>query len=116
MTQPKANVGVIDSIHPHQIYRMTMHEQIFGYGRQRIAELIKEGKLPTPMPLSAGGRSLAWTGQQILDHRARMAALADERAKATASRPPAPQPKAFVKKLKLRRGPAPVQRNQQRGV
>jgi hypothetical protein len=54
----------------------------FGYGPTMQEELIKQGKLPMPFPLSEDGRAQGWTGGQILDHIARMQVLAAERLEA----------------------------------
>jgi hypothetical protein len=88
-------LGAID---PAGSYRTTLSEEIFGLGPQRIIDKEKSGELPPSSPLTPSSRFRAWTGQQILDHRAKMQALVS---------PPRPQPKQFaaaqkIKKQKLR--------------
>jgi hypothetical protein len=79
----------------------------FGYEQARIDALEKQKKLPRSFPLSEGGRARAWTGAQILDHRAEMQKRAEAELAAAKDQPPMPQPealvKANVKKVKLRR-------------
>jgi hypothetical protein len=101
----KATVESIGAILPDQIYRTSLAPTIFGYGPQRARDLEKSGQLPLSSPLSPKSKYRAWTGQQILDHRAAMRKLAEETAKALRDRPKQEQPLALqpkVKKLKLR--------------
>jgi hypothetical protein len=101
MTRPKATISLPGEIQPGQFYRTTLSPAIFGVGWQSARNKILAGELPTPSGDPAG-----WTGQQILDHRAKMQALADAKALADAARPKQPQPAAFkrkTKKMKLRR-------------
>jgi hypothetical protein len=102
MTARKKSVQLIGEIEPQQIYRVTLSPALFGYGQQRTNDLIESGELPMPFPLSASSRFRAWTGTQIIEHRARMQELAA--AKLKVERPAQPQPVAQqkIKKLKLR--------------
>jgi hypothetical protein len=103
MTRKKVSVELIGEILPDQIYRTTLSPAIFGYGKQRTDDLVRTGELPTPFPLSPSSRFKAWTGEQIIAHRARMREIAAAQLKA--ERPPQPQPLALqpkIKKLKLR--------------
>jgi hypothetical protein len=105
MTKRKDSSELIGAILPDQIYRTTLSPAIFGYGTQRTRDLIREQKLPLPAPLTPGSRFEFWTGAQILQHRADMRKLAEEKAKADRARPPQEQPLALqpkTKKLKLR--------------
>jgi hypothetical protein len=101
----KGSTELIGEILPDQIYRTTLATTIFGYAPQRARDLEKSGQLPQSFPLSPSSKFRAWTGAQILDHRARMRALAGQQAKAERERPPQPQPLALqrkIKKMKLR--------------
>lgn len=109
MTAKRYPPEPIGTIQPDQIYRVNLSPQIFGYGPQATRDKIRNGELPLPHPLSPSARTEAWTGQQILDHRARMKALAEEKAKAELAtdgtkQPQPPQLAAAqkIKKLKLR--------------
>ena len=57
--------------------------------------LEKKKLLPLSFPLSEGGRARAWTGGQILDHRAEMQKRAEAELAAAKDQPPMPQPKAL---------------------
>jgi hypothetical protein len=107
MTRPtRKDIPPIGEIDPGQFYRITMSPAIFHLGWQATKNKIKAGKLPRPFPQNEGSHITGWTGQQILDHRARMQALAEAEAAADAVRPKQPQPEALrgkVKKLKLKR-------------
>jgi hypothetical protein len=61
---------------------------------------VKAGQLPRPSPLTPGSNREGWLGQQILDHRRDMQALAEQKAATDAARPKQSQPKAFQKKVK----------------
>jgi hypothetical protein len=105
MTKPKPNLEPIGEILPGMLYRTTLCPVIFGYGPQRRDDLIEKEELPRPAPLSKSSRFEYWTGQQILDHRAAMRKLAEEKAAADKLRPAQPQPLALqhkIKKQKLR--------------
>jgi len=100
----RQRLGEID---PAGIYRTTLSEEIFSLGPQAVTDKEKTGELPPSFPLSASSRFRAWTGQQILDHRASMKELAEKELAAAKDRPPMPQPKQLeagqkTKKLKLR--------------
>jgi hypothetical protein len=106
MTARKKTVELIGDIEPQLIYRVTLSPAIFGYGQQRTNELIKNGELPVPFPLSATSTFKAWTGQQILDHRAAMQKQAEANVRGLRERPKQEQPKALqpkIKKLRLRK-------------
>jgi hypothetical protein len=103
MTAKKKPVELIGDIKPDQIYRTTLSPAIFGLGPQATSDKEKIGELPPSFPLSPSSRFRAWTGQQILDHRAKMQALAAEQA--TEKRPQPPQfvgTRLKIKKQKLR--------------
>jgi len=101
----KAVIESIGGIRADQIYRTNLAPTIFGYGVERARTLEKSGQLPPSFPLSASSKYRAWTGQQILDHRADMRELAEANAKALRERSPQAQPAALqpkIKKQKLR--------------
>ena len=90
----------------------------FGYEQAAIDILEKKKLLPLSFQLSEGGRARAWTGGQILDHRAEMQKRAEAELAAAKDQPPMPQPKALVnvrkvKKVKLRR---PIKQYKKIGV
>ena len=95
MTRPKQEIARLDEINPGQFYRTTLAPAIFGIGWQACRNKILAKQLPTP-----SGQPQGWTGQQILDHRQKMQALADAKAAADAARPRQPQPPALRKKPK----------------
>jgi hypothetical protein len=107
MTRPrKDDVALIGEISPDQFYRITLSPALFDLGWQATKNKIRSGELPRPFPLSEGSKLVGWTGRQILDHRARMQALAEEQAAVDAVRPKQDQPEALrgkTKKVKLRR-------------
>ena len=88
----------IGEIQSDRIYRTTLSPAIFGYGPQATRDKIRNGELPMPFPLSPTSRFEAWTGAQILEHRARMRALAEAKAKAIAeaNKLPRSQPSALA--------------------
>jgi hypothetical protein len=100
MTKRKVEVALIGDIVPDRIYRTNLSPAIFGYGPQATKDKIESGELPPPFPLSETSRFKAWTGRQIIEHRAKMQALAAEKAAnkvitdSKRSRPQ-PQPPAF---------------------
>jgi hypothetical protein len=100
-----------------QIIRKKYGPFYFGYEQAAIAALEKKKKLPLSFLLSEGGRARAWTGAQILDHRAEMQKRAEAELAAAKDQPPMPQPKALVaaktKKLKLRAPGAAKQRRRE---
>jgi hypothetical protein len=105
MTKRKVSTELIGEILPDQIYRTTLSPAIFGYGQQRVIDLVEMGELPVPFPLSPSSRFKAWTGQQIIDHRARMKELAAAQLEIERNRPAQPQSPALtakIKKMKLR--------------
>jgi hypothetical protein len=102
VTRRKLEVELIGDIQPDQIYRTTLSSTIFGYGPQATRDKIRNGDLPMPFPLSPTSRFEAWTGRQIIEHRAQMQALAAEKVKAIAdNKRPRPQPRA-LRKMKKR--------------
>jgi hypothetical protein len=108
MTRPrrKDDIPLIGEIDPGRFYRVTMSPAIFNLGVQATKNKIKDDKLPRPSPLNEDSHIYGWTGQQILDHRAKMQALAEEKAAIDAVRPKQDQPEALkkkTKKMKLRR-------------
>src|ERR1035441_2010476 len=87
----RQRLGEID---PAGIYRTTLSEELFGVGQQATKDKEKTGELLPSFPLSASSRFRAWTGQQILDHLAKMQKLAAEQleVKRAAADQPLPQP------------------------
>jgi hypothetical protein len=105
MTAKRKDAQLIGDIEPDRIYRITQSAALFGYGPQRTIDLIKSGNLPAPYPLSASSRFRAWTGAQIIAHRAKMKEIATLQLQAERARPVQPQPQNLrpkVKKQKLR--------------
>ena len=98
MTKRKIEAELNGDIQRDRIYRTTLSSAIFGYGPQATRDKIRNGELPMPFPLSPTSRFEAWTGSQIIEHRAQMQALAAEKAKAvTDNKRPRPQPRALRK-------------------
>jgi hypothetical protein len=109
MTRRKREIPILGAINPDQLYRTTLSVAIFNLGWQATKNKIKGGELPRPSPIFEGSKYEAWTGQQILDHRRDMRALAEQKAAIDAARPKQSQPAAFKrKKLKLRTSPSPL--------
>jgi hypothetical protein len=100
MTRRRKDVPLLDTINPDQLYRTTLAPALFDLGWQACRNKIRSGELPRPLPLTADSKCEAWTGRQILEHRARMAEVAAERAQAEAVRAKQSQPAAFKKKIK----------------
>jgi hypothetical protein len=100
MTRPKAAVQLIGDINPSQIYPTTQGPAIWGLGWQATKNKVKAGQLPRPSPLTPGSNREGWLGQQILDHRRDMHALAEQKAVTDAARPKQSQPAALRKKVK----------------
>ena len=98
----KDDVQLIDIV-PDRIYRTTMSEELFGLGPQATADKIKNGELPMAFPLSESSRARAWTGQQILEHRARMRELAAKKLEVERARPKQEQPRELIGKTKVRK-------------
>jgi hypothetical protein len=103
VTRPKEVVSLLDEINPDQFYRTTLAPAIFGVGWQACRNKILARELPTPF-----GDPQGWTGRQILEHRAKMQALAKAKAAADAARPKQAQPAAFKKKTKKMKLRAPA--------
>jgi hypothetical protein len=113
VTRRKREIPLLGAINPDQLYRTTLAPAIFNLGWQACKNKIKSGDLPRPSPLTPGSKYEAWTGQQILDHRKDMQALAEQKAPVDAARPKQEQPVGFkraakaapatkIKKTKLR--------------
>ncbi len=54
---------------PHQLnrmYRLRDLPQFVGLRRTQIGELIKAGEFPKPVPLSDGGRAVAWLETDLI--------------------------------------------------
>jgi predicted DNA-binding transcriptional regulator AlpA len=60
---------------PNEIIRPKDGRKYFGYGHSQLAELIKQGEIPPPFPLSETGVAKGWTGRQIIEHHRRRIAL-----------------------------------------
>jgi hypothetical protein len=111
VTRRKREIPLLEEIRPDQLYRTTLAPAIFSLGWQACKNKIRSGDLPRPFPLTPGSKYEAWTGQQILDHRRDMQALAEAKAVTDAARPRQSQPAGFkkkpvpapkIKKIKLR--------------
>jgi predicted DNA-binding transcriptional regulator AlpA len=50
----------------HRLYRPRDLPAVVGLRRTQIAELIKAGKFPKPIPLSDGGRAKAWLEKDLI--------------------------------------------------
>jgi hypothetical protein len=100
MTRRRKTVALIGDINPAQFYRTSNAPALFDLGWQATKNKILSGELPRPFPLNENSRIEGWLGSQILEHRARMRALAEERAATRAARPKQQQPKALKKKTK----------------
>src|SRR5258708_4315575 len=98
MTRRKQEIALLDEINPGQFYRTTLAPAIFGVGWQACRNKILAKELPIPF-----GDPQGWTGQQILDHRAKMQALAEAKAAADASRPKQSQPVGFKRRTKKKK-------------
>jgi hypothetical protein len=94
MTKRKNVDQLIGEILPDQIYRVSLSPVLFGYGAQTTRDKIKRGELPRPFPLSVSARFEAWTGKQILEHRARMQALAARQLEGLRGAERKPKPRA----------------------
>jgi len=104
VTRRKEAISLLGEIQPAQFYRITLAPAIFGIGWQACRNKILAGELPIP-----SGDPQGWLGSQILEHRAKMQALAEKRAATDAARPRQEQPAGFKrKKLKLRTSPSPL--------
>jgi hypothetical protein len=110
MTRRRTYAPLIGEIIPGQFYRTTQSPAIFDLGWQATKNKIRSGEFPRPMPLSEGSLITGWLGSQILEHRARMQALAEGKAKVDALRPKQPQPAALVKKVKKTKLRRPARR------
>jgi hypothetical protein len=91
-----------DKLDPLQIVRLVNGEKVFGLKASALKSKMEKGEIPTPIPLSDSGRALGWTGRQIMDHHARMAVLAAERAAKRASFRVPTTKKPPIQKAKLR--------------
>jgi prophage regulatory protein len=52
--------------HLNRLYRLREVEQFAGLKRTQIAELIKAGEFPKPIPLSDSGRAVAWLEHELI--------------------------------------------------
>jgi hypothetical protein len=100
MTRPKGAVQLIGDIVPAQFYPITQSPAIFGVGWQSARDKIRAGELPRPFPLTPNSNREGWTGRQILEHRARMQEIAEQKAAADAAKPKREQPPGFKRKIK----------------
>jgi hypothetical protein len=117
MTRRRKDIPLIGEIQPDAFYRVTLSPALFDLGWQSTKDKIRSGELPPPFPMTEGSKCEGWTGRQILDHRARMQALAAEKLEARRSAPKQPQPKNFegkTRKRKLQPPPPAKQRKRQR--
>ena len=65
----------------NRMYRLRDLPQFVGLRRTQIAELIKAGEFPRPVPLSDGGRAVAWLECDIVAwQNSRIAARNDKAA------------------------------------
>jgi hypothetical protein len=114
VTRPtKQEIAPVGEIDPGRFYRTTLSPAIFGIGWQACRNKILANPPQLPIP---SGDPAGWTGQQILDHRAKMDALAEKKAAANASRPKQSQPATLVgkrKKTTKKKLRAPSQRGKQ---
>jgi predicted DNA-binding transcriptional regulator AlpA len=67
------------NLDPNQIVRWKDGLKYFGYKHSALAEKIKSGELPRPIPLSDTGRACGWLGSQIIEHQRRMREAAEKR-------------------------------------
>jgi prophage regulatory protein len=59
----------------NRMYRLRDLPQFVGLRRTQIGELIKSGEFPKPIPLSDGGRAVAWLEADLIEwQNARIAA------------------------------------------
>ena len=106
MTRSKDVVTeMLDQIQPDRIYRTNLSPQIFGYGPERTRDLIAAGELPAPFPLTPSSKYSAWTGKQILEHRARVQKIGEAKVEAAraATKQSPPDKLRKIKKLKLKK-------------
>jgi hypothetical protein len=61
---------------PAEIFRPRQAFRYFGLGHSQVAEKVKSGELPAPIPLSANGTAVGWTGRQLILHHRRRLQLA----------------------------------------
>ena len=50
----------------NRMYRLRELPQFVGLRRTQIGELIKAGQFPKPIPLSDGGRAVAWLEHDLI--------------------------------------------------
>jgi prophage regulatory protein len=51
---------------PSRLYRISELPQFVGLRRTQIKQLIKDGQFPEPIPLSEGGRAVAWLEHELV--------------------------------------------------
>ena len=88
----------LGKLHPNEIIRKHMGPKYFGLGATQLEEEIRRGTIPPPKVLSSNGRAKGWTGQQILDHQARLFEQEEDSAALTTRRRKArPLSRAFLR-------------------
>jgi predicted DNA-binding transcriptional regulator AlpA len=55
-------------IDPARFYRRHEGSAIFGYSKQWLGALIRQGKIPKPEKIYAGGHASGWRGHVIIAH------------------------------------------------
>jgi predicted DNA-binding transcriptional regulator AlpA len=55
---------------PGNVYRLKDHKTLFGVSKSMMFAMIKNGEIPTPIPLTDGGKIRGWLGQQVLEWQA----------------------------------------------
>jgi prophage regulatory protein len=69
-------------VHLNRLYRLRDLPPFVGLRRTQIAELIKAGEFPKPIPLSDSGRAVAWLESDLIAWQSgRIARRAASRAK-----------------------------------
>jgi predicted DNA-binding transcriptional regulator AlpA len=69
---------------PAEIFRPKQAEKYLGYKHSQLAEKVRRGEIAPPIPLSAGGNAVGWTGRQLIEHHRRRLQLAAAKHKAFA--------------------------------
>jgi hypothetical protein len=88
MTKPKPDFTG-EPIHPDYIYRLSspVVRGVLGLGITQAQLAVERGELPPPIPLTASGRAMGYTGQMLLDIQAeRLARAAAATSKQTKAR------------------------------
>ena len=71
-------IKLSNSYRPRQAY------PFFGLAHTQVAEKIKSGEIEPPIPLTATGSAVAWTGRQLVIHHWRRLQLAVAKKKVAA--------------------------------